>query len=102
MNFIKSIDLNPKYAEGHFRYGWNYLTCVEGNFEEAIKHGSEALKLEPLSSICCATQSLILHCAGRFDEALAVCDTGIELDAHSFVCFMNRGMILIALEQFDE
>lgn len=70
-NFLKSIELNPKYAEGHFRYGWNYLTCVEGNFSEAEKHGAEAIRLEPLSSICFVTYSLILHNAGKYNEALA-------------------------------
>lgn len=101
-NFLRSLELNQKYAEGHFRYGWNYLTCVEGNFDEAIKHGQEAIKLEPLSSICYATQSLILHCAGKFDEALTVCNTGIELDGYSFVCLLNKGMILIALGKTAE
>ncbi len=101
-NFLRSIELNPRYAEGHFRYGWNYLTCVEGNFTEAIKHGEEAIRLEPLSSICYATHSLMLHCAGKFDESLKVCNMGIELDAYSFVCLLNKGMNLIALKQYEE
>lgn len=101
-NFLKSIELNPRYAEGHFRYGWNYLACVEGIFEEAIKHGELAIKLEPLSSICYAMQSLILHSAGRYEEALAVCKVGIELDANSFVCHLNAGRIQMALHQYEE
>ena len=44
-NFLKSIEINPKYPEGHFRYGFNYLTCVEGRFDEAEKHGVSAIKL---------------------------------------------------------
>lgn len=101
-NFLKSIKLNPRYAEGHFRYGWNYLTCVEGNFAEAEKHGEIAIKLEPLSSICYATYSLILHCAGKFNEALAICKIGIELDANSFVCHINAGQTQMALHQYEE
>ncbi len=38
-NFLKSIEINPRYAEGHIRYGWNYLTSIEGRFDEAEKHG---------------------------------------------------------------
>lgn len=63
--FLRSLEINPRYAEGHYRYGWNYLTCVEGKFEEAEKHGKIAIGLEPLSSICYASYSLILHCAGN-------------------------------------
>ena len=101
-NFLKSLKLNPRYAEGHFRYGWNYLTCVEGKFDEAQHHGETAIKLEPLSSICYATHSLILHAAGKFEEALAICKTGIELDANSFVCHVNAGRTLMALHRYDE
>ncbi|MEO6489233.1 MAG: adenylate/guanylate cyclase domain-containing protein [Ferruginibacter sp.] len=101
-NFLRAIEINPRYAEGHFRYGWNYLACVEGNFDEAEKHGATAIKLEPLSSICYATHSLILHSAGKFTEALEICKTGIELDANSFVCHLNAGSIYLALKQYDD
>ena len=101
-NFLRSIELNPKYAEGHFRYGWNYLTCVEGNFSEAEKHGAEAIRLEPLSSICFATYSLILHNAGKYNEALALVKTSIELDANSFLGHLNAGIIQMALKQYEE
>jgi adenylate cyclase len=101
-NFLKSLELNPRYAEGHFRYGWNYLACVEGKFEQAEKHGKIALQLEPLSSICYATHSLILHGAGKFEEALSVCKNGIELDAQSFVCQLNAGRTQLELKQYEE
>ncbi|HET7000294.1 MAG TPA: hypothetical protein VFI33_03255, partial [Puia sp.] len=101
-NFLKSIELNPRFAEGHLRYGWNYLTTVEGKFEEAKKHGEMAVHLEPLSSYYHASYALILHCAGKFNEALAVCKTGIDLDAHSFLCYAGAGCIHMALGQYDE
>jgi adenylate cyclase len=101
-NFLKSIELRPRFAEGHLRYGWNYLATVEGKFEEAEKHGEMAIRLEPLSSYCHASYSLILHCAGKFKEALAVCNMGIELDAHSFLCYATAGCIHMALRQYDE
>jgi adenylate cyclase len=101
-NFLKSIEVNPRFAEGHLRYGWNYLTTVEGRFEEAEKHGETAIHLEPLSSYCHGSYSLILHCAGKFKEALAICKMGIELDAHSFLCYATAGCIQMALQQYDE
>jgi TolB-like protein/class 3 adenylate cyclase/Tfp pilus assembly protein PilF len=101
-NFLKSIEVNPRYAEGHFRYAWNYLSCVEGKFEEAEKHAEIAINLEPLSSLCYAFHSLILHCAGKFKEALAVSKVGIEMDANSFVCHINAGSTYMALKQYDE
>ncbi len=101
-NFLKSIELNPKYAEGHYRYGLTYLACVEGKFDVAEKHGEMAIKLEPLSAICYANYSMILHSACKFKEALAVCKVGIELDANSFLCHVNAGRTQLALHQYEE
>ncbi|HEY2348122.1 MAG TPA: adenylate/guanylate cyclase domain-containing protein [Puia sp.] len=101
-NFLKSIEVNPRFAEGHVRYGWNYLATVEGQFDEAEKQGEMAIRLEPLSAYCHASYALILHCAGKFKEALAICKIGIELDAHSFLCYATAGCIHMALGQYDE
>jgi tetratricopeptide (TPR) repeat protein len=101
-NFLRSLEINPKYAEGHFRFGLSYLACVEGKFDEAEKHGEAAIKLEPLSAICYANYSMILHNAGKFEEGLAVCKMGIELDPNSFLCHINAGRTQMALHQNDE
>lgn len=101
-NFLKSIEINPGYAEAHFRYGWNYLTCVEGKFDEAEKHGEIAIKLEPLSSICYANYSMILHSARKFEKALEICKIGIDMDANSFLCHVNAGRIHMALHHYEE
>jgi len=101
-NFLKSIQLNHKYAEAHYRYGWNYLTWVEGDFHKAQHHGEIAVLHEPLSSICHAAYSLILIAAGNYKEAKNACDMGIELDPHSFLCLMNKGSMHTALQQYEE
>jgi tetratricopeptide (TPR) repeat protein len=101
-NFLKSLEINPRYAEAHTRYGWNYLSTIEGRFDEAEKHGKTSISLEPLSSLCYASYSLTLHCAGKFKEALIICEKGIELDASHFLCRAALGCIYMALEQYDE
>lgn len=101
-NFLKSLELNPRYAEGHFRYAWNYLACVEGRFEEAETHGKIAIQIDPLSSICYASYSLVLHGAGKYKEALAVCRSGIEIDANSFLCHINAGRTQLNLKLYQE
>ena len=81
---------------------FNYLTCVEGKFEDAEMHAETAIQLEPLSSLCYAMYSVILHCAGKFNEALDACKTGIELDANSFLCHVNAGIAQMALSQYQD
>ena len=102
INFQKALELNPKNAEVHYRYGWNYLTWVEGNFEQAERHGEIAVKLEPLHSICYATYSLILYVAGKFEKALNICNMGLELEAHSFLCLISKGSIENALQRYED
>lgn len=101
-NFLHSIELNPEYAEVHYRYSWNYLACVEGRFDEAEQHGESAIKLEPLSSICYANYSLSLSFAGKFNEAIAACKSGIELDPNSFLCHLNAGSVYTCLGKFED
>jgi TolB-like protein/Tfp pilus assembly protein PilF len=101
-NFLTSINLNPKFAEGQMRYAWTYLTCVEGDFVKAEKHGKMALQFEPLSAICYANHSLILQNAGNFEEAVEACRTGIDIDPNSFVCHLNLATALSALQKYEE
>jgi tetratricopeptide (TPR) repeat protein len=101
-NLLKSLELNPRYAEVNLRYGCNYLTWVEGKFEEGEKYGQMAIKVEPLHSVCYGTHSLILQTAGKFNEALEVCKMGIDLDANSFLCRLNEGNIYKLIHQYDE
>ncbi len=100
--FLRSIEINPKYAEGHFRYGLSYVCSVEGKFDEAENHCEIATRLEPLSAISFANYSMILHVSGKFQEALEMCKVGIELDPNSFLCHINAGRTNLGLKKFDD
>jgi adenylate cyclase len=101
-NFLHSLELNPRYMQAHSWYGWNYLTIVEGKFEEGKKHGEILVKLEPLSAYVNGTYSLILCTVGKLKQALEVCRAGIELDANSFICMISEGNILLAMQRYEE
>jgi len=101
-NFLKSLELSPRNTQAHSWYGWNYLTLVEGNFEEGNKHGEILVKLEPLSAYFNGSYSLILCTTGRLEQALEVCRAGMELDPNSFICMISEGNILLALERYEE
>ena len=101
-NFIRSMELNPGFAQAHSLYGLAYLNQVEGNFAEAEKHGKIAIRLAPLSAIDHADLSWTFYYAHRFEEALAVAKTGIELDANSFLSHRLAGLCYLALKQYEE
>ena len=101
-NFLVSLELNPRYTLAHSWYGWNYLTIVEGKFDEGIKHGDILVKLEPLSAFFTGMYSLMLCTVGKLKQALEVCRAAIELDANSFISLVSEGKILLGLQQYEE
>jgi TolB-like protein/Flp pilus assembly protein TadD len=101
-NFLKSIEINPRFAQAHALYGLIYLNFVEGNFYEAEKEGRTAIKLEPLSAIDHADLSWTLHTWGKFEEALSVAQTGIDIDNNSFISHRLAGLSYMGLKRYEE
>lgn len=101
-NFLKSIELNPRYTQAHFWYGSLYLAWIKGDFFRAETHGRIAIELEPHSAICYSMYASILHTAGKFKEGLAACKISMELDPDSFVCHLYTGWCNLFLKQYDE
>jgi pentatricopeptide repeat protein len=101
-NFLQSLELNPNYAQAHYWYGWNYLAWIEGNFEEARKHGKLAISLEPLSSICYAIYSRILLDCANYQEALEASQKGLELEPNAYLCQLNEGNSYLFLNQYEQ
>jgi adenylate cyclase len=101
-NFLKAIELNPAYAQGHCWYALHYLAWVRREFDQAEKHGRIAIELEPLNSVCFGVYGAILHTAGKFKEAIIACQNGIELDVNSFICHLYKGWAHLTLQEYDE
>lgn len=101
-NFLKAIELNPKFAQAQSLYGMSYLAFVEGNFEMAEKHCLLGIKSDTLSAIDHADFAWMLYTAGKYEEGLTAARTGIELDANSFLSHRVAGLCLIALNRGDE
>jgi adenylate cyclase len=101
-NYLKSLELNPRFAQTHSLYGMAHLAFIQQRYEEAEKQGRIAIKLEPLSAIDHADFSWTLYYARKFGEALTVAQTGIELDANSFLSQRLAGLCLMALKRYNE
>jgi pentatricopeptide repeat protein len=101
-NYLRAIELNPKYAQNYSLYGMLYLAFVHRKFDEAIEQSHIALKLEPLSAIDHADLAWTLYAAGRFEDALTYAKAGVELDANSFLSQRLAGLSYMQLERYDE
>jgi TolB-like protein/class 3 adenylate cyclase/Tfp pilus assembly protein PilF len=101
-NYLKSIELNPRFAQTRALYGMAYLAFRKGKFDEAEKQGRLAVKLEPLSAIVYADLSWTLYTAQKFEEALAVAQAGVEIDTNSFLSQRLAGLNYWALKRYEE
>jgi TolB-like protein len=77
--FKRALELNPNYAEGHYRYALA-LTCL-GRHEEAFSEYEKALELDPLSLVINRNYGESLFFARRYDESIAQLKKTLELDA---------------------
>ena len=73
-----AIELNPKYSEGHRRYGL-YLGNL-GRFEEAHVAFSTALEIDPLSPVINYEVAHLLFWERKYEESEKLSKKNIELD----------------------
>jgi TolB-like protein/class 3 adenylate cyclase/Tfp pilus assembly protein PilF len=99
--YLKSIKLNPSYAQAHYWYGLNFLSWAMGNFSKAEKHGNIALRIDPLSAVVYGVYGPILHVQGKFEETIAICRKGIELDPYAFTCRLYEGWANLFLNRYE-
>ena len=101
-NYLKSIELNPRFAQTRALYGMACLAFSRGKFDEAEKQGRLAIKLEPLSAIAHADLAWTLYVAKKYEEALHVAQDGVELDPNSFLSHRLVGLSYWALQYYED
>jgi adenylate cyclase len=101
-NFLRSLQLNPRYTQSHIWFGHYYLTWVEGKFEEGEKHLDIAIELEPFSSITYLTQFAIALTAGKYDQVFHLARQGFELDPDSMISNRIMGLAYLHNKQYAE
>ncbi len=89
----RSIELNPKFWEGHRRYG-NLLMNL-GRFEEARVATRRALEIDPLAPVTNQQYAWLLFFEKKYDESETLSKKNIELDpnywyAHLQLYFVYR------------
>jgi Predicted integral membrane protein len=101
-NFIKSLELNPRYIQGLTWFGHYYLTWIEGKFEEGINHIDKAIELEPLTAISYSTKYAMLITAGKFEEAFPFAKKGVEMDPDSLITIRIMGLAYLLQKQYNQ
>ena len=105
--FVRGLELNPTYANGHFWY--SIYSVVTGRYDEAIERIRMALELEPLSRIINVIYGQWLSDAGRYEEAHEQLRKTLELDpalayAHRIVGrnYARQGLYSEAVPHYEQ
>ena len=83
--FLRAVELNPKYPQAAAWYALFVLACIDGQFDEGVALMTPIVEQDPLSGYNRVIQSLLLAFSGRHDEGIAVALVGLELDPESFL-----------------
>jgi uncharacterized protein HemY len=88
LEFKRALELNPNYADAHFRYAWAYLTPL-GKSEQAIAEMKKALELDPFSRIYNTIFGMTYFYARKYDLAEEQLNKAIELNPDFFVTYYH-------------
>ncbi len=98
--FKRAIELNPKYAIGHYWY--SILLNGLGRHDEAKKEARIAQELDPLSLIVNGVASRELIQGREYEAAIAQSQKNLELDRNFFYDYINLGICYTELGKYDE
>jgi adenylate cyclase len=102
LNFLKSIQLNSRYVQSHVWFGHYYLSWIEGNFDEGIKHLDIAIELEPQNAMGYINKYAVVFTTGKIDEAFEIAKEGYALDTDSLIGIRIMGFGYLYNKQYDQ
>jgi adenylate cyclase len=100
--FLRALELNPKYIQARDWYALFYLQFAEGRLAEGVAQAKLALESDPLSSYAHTIYSFTCALAGKHAEAVQVSRRAVELDSESYLAHAILAGVLYLSERFEE
>jgi TolB-like protein/Tfp pilus assembly protein PilF len=100
--FLRAIELNPKYLQAHAWYGLFYLQWSEGQLAEGMAEAKVALASDPLSAYAHSVCVLTGLTADKFGEAIQAGRRAVELDPENYLALYVLQVALWLNREFDE
>jgi len=100
--FLRALELNPKYLQARGWYALFYLQFAEGRLPEGVAQAKLALESDPLSSYAHAVYGFTCAFAGKHAEAVQASRRAVELDSESYLAHLILAGVLYLSERFEE
>ncbi|RKY30123.1 MAG: hypothetical protein DRP68_06435, partial [Candidatus Omnitrophota bacterium] len=97
---IRILDRNGLIAAVEYNVGNAFVK--EGNFEEAISHYSEAIKLDPFDYLSLYNRGLAYQMLNKIPEALEDYTRAEKIAPDDAKIYFNKGICLSILERMEE
>jgi serine/threonine-protein kinase len=102
LEFLRALELNPRYLQARSWYGLFCLQWEEGRLEEGIAQTKQAAEFDPLSGYAKGMLACAYLNAGKLDEAVQAARAALQLDPESFLAFFTLITALHGQGQFEE
>ena len=100
--FLRALELNPRYVQARVGYAVWYLQAVRGRFDDGIAHAKQAVESDPLSGYAAAIQAVAYAYAGRSDEGLPMAQRAVDLDPENILAHYVLAQTLYFQKRFEE
>ena len=100
--FLRALELNPRYIQARDFYALFYLQLAVGRFLDGVEQAKLALESEPLSSYAHSVASLTFMCAGNHLRAVQSAQRAVELDSESFLARWSLQTAYYRSGHFDQ
>ncbi|HSE34080.1 MAG TPA: hypothetical protein VLA93_21080 [Pyrinomonadaceae bacterium] len=100
--FVRALELNPKYPQAVAWYGLFLLQWIGGRDQEARVMILRLLEVDPLSAYANVIFSFACVSSGRISEALDHARRGVELDPKSYLAQWSLAVALQCNKEYEE
>lgn len=100
--FLRALELNPRYIQARSWYAFNYLQLSAGRLEEGVVQAKLTLESDSLSSYANTVYGLTCANSGRHTEAVQAARRAVELDSESFLAWFCLQSALHLQGEFEE
>jgi serine/threonine-protein kinase len=100
LEFRSSLEIAPNSASAYIYYA-HYLMIV-GQTEEAFRHSSRALELDPFNALFHSLHSMVLYGSRRFDDAMGAVHSALSIQPDNPVAWNTLLQLQSSLGMLDE
>jgi serine/threonine-protein kinase len=100
--FLRALELAPRYTQARAWYGFFYLGGAMDRWEEGVHHATLAVESDPLSGYTNAVLGCSYVAAGRYGEGITASERAVEIDPDSFLARWTLHGALHGSGRFEE